>query len=158
MATGDVLDPEAMARACAGAGYLVHSLTRRGFAGLDRRAALVTSEAAREAWVSRMVYLGGLRPEAGAAGLSDHLASRAEVGETFLRSGVPSAVLQAAVIIGSGSANFEILRYLTERLPVLVDVAPFHAVVLGGMARNITRTAERLGAGPGTPPSPGRPR
>jgi uncharacterized protein YbjT (DUF2867 family) len=118
---GDVLDDEGLPEAMSKADvvyYLVHSLERKGFAGLDRRGALLTSQAAREAGVGRVVYLGGLNP--GGEELSEHLASRSEVGEIFLRSGVPTAVLQAAVIIGSGSASFEMLRYLTERLPVMV--------------------------------------
>jgi uncharacterized protein YbjT (DUF2867 family) len=119
---GDVTDPDSMAKACSGIHtmhYLVHSLNKDGFASLDRRAALVTAEAAREAGVSRIVYLGGLHPTSDKP-LSDHLESRREVGEIFLRSGVPTVVLQAAVILGSGSASFEMLRYLTERLPVMV--------------------------------------
>lgn len=69
----------------------------------------------------RIVYLGGLTP-AGVPeeDLSPHLRSRAEVGHLLLRSGVPTAVLRAAIVIGSGSASFEMLRYLTERLPVMV--------------------------------------
>jgi uncharacterized protein YbjT (DUF2867 family) len=120
---GDVQDPASMRRACADVDvlhYLVHSLSVDGFAAVDRRAALITAEAARDAGVRRIVYQGGLRPNVPEQELSDHLASRAEVGEIFLRSGVPSAVLQAAVIIGAGSASFEMLRYLTERLPVMV--------------------------------------
>ena len=67
----------------------------------------------------RIVYLGGII--SGQAGkLSPHLRSRAEVGDILLASGVPTAALQAAVIIGSGSASFEMLRYLTERLPAMV--------------------------------------
>jgi uncharacterized protein YbjT (DUF2867 family) len=118
---GDVLDPPSVRQATQDVDvvyYLVHSLARRGFATLDRRAALITAEAARDAGVRRIVYLGGLHPAGGE--LSEHLGSRAEVGEVFLRSGVPTAALQAAVIIGSGSASFEVLRYLTERLPVMV--------------------------------------
>jgi len=68
--------------------------------------------------VGRLVYLGGLAPEG--EELSAHLRSRLEVGETLLASGVPTAVLRAAVIIGSGSASFEMLRYLTERLPAMI--------------------------------------
>jgi uncharacterized protein YbjT (DUF2867 family) len=119
---GDVTDPDAMGKACADVDvlyYLVHSLQRRGFSSLDREGALVTAEAARTAGVGRIVYLGGLRPS-DSEELSEHLASRGEVGEIFLRSGVPTAVLQAAVILGAGSASFEMLRYLTERLPVMV--------------------------------------
>ncbi|GAB2786879.1 SDR family oxidoreductase [Amycolatopsis magusensis] len=117
---GDVLDADSLHGATEGIDvlyYLVHSLSRKGFAGIDRRAALLTAEAARDRGVGRIVYLGGLEPD---GELSEHLASRAEVGEIFLRSGVPTAVLRAAVILGSGSASFEMLRYLTERLPVMV--------------------------------------
>jgi hypothetical protein len=71
------------------------------------------------AGVSRIVYLGGIVHGDG-RGLSPHLRSRAEVGDILLGSGVPTAALQAAVIIGSGSASFEMLRYLTERLPAMV--------------------------------------
>ena len=66
----------------------------------------------------RIVYLGGLSPEG--EELSPHLRSREEVGRILLASGVPTAVLQAAVVLGSGSASFEMLRHLTERLPVMV--------------------------------------
>ncbi|WP_153033794.1 SDR family oxidoreductase [Amycolatopsis sp. YIM 10] len=118
---GDVLDADSLHAATEGVDvlyYLVHSLSQKGFAGIDRQAALLTAEAARDNGVGRIVYLGGLKPEG--EELSDHLASRAEVGEIFLRSGVPTAVLRAAIILGSGSASFEMLRYLTERLPVMV--------------------------------------
>lgn len=124
---GDVLDPDAMREACEGADvlfYLVHSLSEAGFAEVDRRAALITAEAARNAGVARIVYLGGIHPEG--VELSEHLSSRTEVGEIFLRSGVPTAVLQAAVILGSGSASFEMLRYLTERLPVMLTPSWVH--------------------------------
>ncbi|MEJ2888984.1 SDR family oxidoreductase [Actinomycetospora aeridis] len=124
---GDVLDEESMRRACEGADvlyYLVHSLSERGFAAVDRQAAMISAQAAREAGVSRIVYLGGMHPDG--VELSEHLASRAEVGEIFLRSGVPTVVLQAAVILGSGSASFEMLRYLTERLPVMLTPSWVH--------------------------------
>jgi len=99
--------------------YLVHSLgSGPRFEAVDRHTALMFSRAAREAGTRRIVYLGGLHP----AGddLSRHLSSRKEVGEILLACGVPTAVLQAAVIIGSGSASFEMLRYLTERLPAMI--------------------------------------
>jgi uncharacterized protein YbjT (DUF2867 family) len=117
---GDVLDAESVRRACTDVDvvfFLVHSLVERDFAGIDRRAATIMAHAARGAGVRRIVYLGGLHPD---GPLSSHLASRREVGEILLRSGVPTAVLQAAVVLGSGSASFEMLRYLTERLPVMV--------------------------------------
>ena len=117
---GDLLDEDAVRRACVGVDvvyFLVHSLVDRDFAAIDRRAATIVAEAARDCGVRRIVYLGGLHPD---GPLSAHLASRREVGEILLASGVPTAVLQAAVVIGSGSASFEMLRYLTERLPVMV--------------------------------------
>ncbi|MFE2039266.1 SDR family oxidoreductase [Streptomyces scopuliridis] len=122
---GDVTDPESVGAALDGidvAYYLVHALgTGRDFAAADRRAAEIFAERARVAGVRRIVYLGGLTP-AGVPEreLSPHLRSRAEVGRILLGSGVPTVVLRAAVIIGSGSASFEMLRYLTERLPVMV--------------------------------------
>ncbi|MFF0612994.1 SDR family oxidoreductase [Nocardia tengchongensis] len=98
--------------------YLVHSLTHADFTRIDREAAEVVAAEAGRAGLSRMVYLGGITPSGQT--LSRHLASRAEVGEILLRSATPTVVLRAAVIIGSGSASFEMLRYLTERLPVMV--------------------------------------
>ncbi|MFG2640506.1 SDR family oxidoreductase [Streptomyces sp. NPDC048370] len=102
--------------------YLVHSMSSgRDFEEEDRRAARTFAAEARAAGIRRIVYLGGLTP----AGMRDqdlspHLRSRAEVGRILLDSGVPTTVLRAAVVIGSGSASFEMLRYLTERLPVMV--------------------------------------
>ncbi|MCA1693372.1 MAG: NAD(P)H-binding protein, partial [Actinobacteria bacterium] len=118
---GDVTDPTSVRDAMSGqdvAYFLVHSLNRRDFVDVDRRAAHVLAEAARTAGLTRLVYLGGITPDV--QHLSDHLASRAEVGQILLDSGVPTIVLQAAVILGSGSASFEMLRYLTERLPAMV--------------------------------------
>lgn len=122
---GDVTDAGSLADALQGidvAYYLVHALGRgKDFEQTDREAARTFARAAREAGVRRIVYLGGLIP-AGVPerDLSPHLRSRTEVGRILLDSGVPTAVLRAAVIIGSGSASFEMLRYLTERLPVMV--------------------------------------
>ena len=98
--------------------YLVHSLTRPDFVEVDRAAARSVGAAAANAGVGRIVYLGGIVPDG--QRLSPHLASRAEVGRVLLGSGGPTTVLQAAVIIGSGSASFEMLRYLSERLPAMV--------------------------------------
>ncbi|MFE7210199.1 SDR family oxidoreductase [Streptomyces sp. NPDC001698] len=122
---GDVTDPESVAAALRDvdvAYYLVHALgTGKDFEETDRRAARVFGERARAAGVRRVVYLGGLTPTGvPRRELSPHLRSRAEVGRILLASGVPTTVLRAAVIIGSGSASFEMLRYLTERLPVMV--------------------------------------
>ncbi|MEV0534891.1 SDR family oxidoreductase [Kitasatospora sp. NPDC050463] len=122
---GDVTRPTSLTGAFAGidvAYYLVHSLgTGRDFEATDRAAARAFGEAAAREGVRRIVYLGGLHP-AGVpvAELSPHLRSRVEVGRQLRAAGVPTAELRAAVIIGSGSASFEMLRYLTERLPVMV--------------------------------------
>ena len=120
--SGDVSDPADVAEALSDvevAYYLVHSLTSgSSFAAEDRAMARVFATAAGRAGVRRIVYLGGLvPPEVLSDQLSDHLRSRAEVGEILRGSGVPTVELRAAVIIGSGSASFEMLRYLTERLP-----------------------------------------
>lgn len=122
---GDVTDAGSMRRALAGvdvAYYLVHALgTGPRFEETDRRAARIFAAEARAAGVRRIVYLGGLTPRGiPDRDLSPHLRSRAEVADILLASGVPTAVLRAAVIIGSGSASFEMLRYLTERLPLMI--------------------------------------
>ncbi|WP_172381748.1 SDR family oxidoreductase [Streptomyces sp. MNP-20] len=141
---GDVTDPESVARALSGvdvAYYLVHSLgTGRDFEETDRRAAQVFGEQARGAGVGRIVYLGGLTPDTvPERELSPHLRSRAEVGRILLDSGVPTAVLRAAVIIGSGSASFEMLRYLSERLPVMVTPRWVHTRIQPIAVRDVLR-------------------
>jgi uncharacterized protein YbjT (DUF2867 family) len=117
---GDLLDPQAVARAVEGQDvvyYLVHSMSSSGdFEKIERTVASTMAQAAREAGVSRIVYLGGLHPE---GPLSRHLGSRKEVGDILLASGVPTIALQAGVIIGSGSASFEMIRHLTEVLPYM---------------------------------------
>ncbi|MGW0466614.1 SDR family oxidoreductase [Streptomyces sp. NPDC003027] len=122
---GDVTDADSLRPALRDidvAYYLVHSMgAGRDFEETDRRAARTFAAAARAAGVRRIVYLGGLTPrDIPEERLSPHLRSRAEVGRILLDSGVPTTVLRAAVVIGSGSASFEMLRYLTERLPVMV--------------------------------------
>jgi uncharacterized protein YbjT (DUF2867 family) len=119
----DLLDPSTLSQALEGievAYYLAHSMAagERGFAERDRQAARNFAQAARSAGVSRIVYLGGLGEDA--ADLSHHLASRHETGAELAAHGVPVTEFRAAVIIGSGSASFEILRHLTERLPVMI--------------------------------------
>ncbi|MEI4271657.1 NAD(P)H-binding protein [Klenkia sp. LSe6-5] len=117
---GDAADDGVLAAACAGvdvAYWLVHALdTGPGFAAADRATARGLARAARRAGVGRLVYLGGPRP-AGER-LSAHLRSREEVAALLLASGVPTAVLRAAMVVGPGSASFEMLRH-TARLPVL---------------------------------------
>jgi uncharacterized protein YbjT (DUF2867 family) len=123
IAAADAMEGTGVRRALEGADvayYLIHSLgTSASFEQRDRDAAGIFADAAMSAGVKRIVYLGGIVPGDG-TGLSPHLRSRAEVGDILLGGGVPTAALQAAVIIGSGSASFEMLRYLTERLPVMV--------------------------------------
>lgn len=120
---GDAADPEAARTALDGvdvAYFLIHSMMGGSrFEQADRQTARTFAAAAAETGLGRMVYLGGLAP-AQDGPLSPHMRSRAEVGQILLQSGVPTLVLRAAVIIGSGSASFEMLRYLTERLPIMV--------------------------------------
>jgi uncharacterized protein YbjT (DUF2867 family) len=123
IAVADAMDEGAVRRALEHvdvAYYLIHSLgTDASFEQRDRTAAETFAAAAKAAGVQRIVYLGGII-SGQADELSPHLRSRAEVGDILLASGLPTAALQAAVIIGSGSASFEMLRYLTERLPAMV--------------------------------------
>lgn len=118
---GDLGDAASLRSACEGVDvlyYLVHAMgTSDSFADADRTNAWNVASAAKEAGVGRIVYLGGLHPTEGA--LSPHLRSRAEVGEILHESGVPTVALQAGVVIGSGSASFEMIRHLTNRLPVM---------------------------------------
>jgi uncharacterized protein YbjT (DUF2867 family) len=127
---GEVADEVAVSEALAGQQvlyYLVHSLERSDFVDLDAKAASAVGRASAEAELSRIVYLGGIIPAA--QDLSDHLASRAQVGELLRGAGVPTVELRAAAIIGSGSASFEMLRYLAERLPVVVSTPWLHTKV-----------------------------
>jgi uncharacterized protein YbjT (DUF2867 family) len=105
---------------CFAAYYLVHSMLATGtrYAEEDRRLAGGFATAAGRAGLERIIYLGGLGERG--EGLSEHLASRREVEAVLAAGPVPVTVLRAAMIIGSGSASFEILRYLVERLPVMV--------------------------------------
>ena len=119
----DVLDRDSLTAACRGckaAYYLVHSMdhTCDDFARSDRQAALNMVAAAEAAGLERIIYLSGLGDYED--NLSEHLSSRTEVADILSSGSVPVTVLRAAMIIGSGSASFEILRYLVERLPVIV--------------------------------------
>ena len=97
--------------------YLVHSMAvTSDFETTERKIARTVARAAKSAGVSRIVYLGGLHPD---GDLSPHLRSRAAVGDILLGSGVPTAALQAGVVIGSGSASFEMIRHLTDVLPYM---------------------------------------
>lgn len=96
--------------------YLVHSMSDdNDFKDTELRMAKIFASSAEDQGVKRIVYLGGLHPES--ENLSEHLASRVDVGEVFLSSPVPTAALQAGVVLGDGSVSFEMLRHLSERLP-----------------------------------------
>lgn len=118
---GDVLDPASLARAMVGvhtAYYLVHSMaSANSFEAEDRLAANAFALAARDAGVNRIIYLGGL---GSGSELSAHLRSRQEVGRILRESGVPTIEFRAAIVIGSGSASFEMVRALVEKLPVMI--------------------------------------
>lgn len=121
-AKGDVVKGTGLRDALDGvqtAYYLVHSMSGgENFAARDRAAAVNFGEAAREAGVERVVYLGGLGPTGRDASI--HLRSRHEVAE-LLRERVPKLVyVRAAMVIGPGSASFEMLRHLVGRLPLMV--------------------------------------
>lgn len=120
---GDLTDPDSLARALEGidaAYYLVHSMASGpDFAELDRKAASTFADAAAGR-VRQVIYLGGILPAPdGGRANSKHLRSRAEVGE-ILRTRLPTTELRAGPIIGGGSASFEMVRYLTERLPAMI--------------------------------------
>jgi len=116
----DVADTARLAGALEGcdvAYYLVHAMAGGvGFADRDRALARSFAEGAAAAGVARIVYLGGL----GHGDLSEHLSSRQEVGQLLGSTGIPVVELRAAVVLGAGSISFEMIRYLTERLPMMV--------------------------------------
>jgi uncharacterized protein YbjT (DUF2867 family) len=118
---GDLTDPQSLTEAFAGVDvvyYLVHSMgTSKDFVAEERQSARNVVEAAQKAGVRRLVYLSGLHPEN--TPLSRHLASRTEVGEILINSSIETVVLQAGIVIGSGSASFEMIRHLTDRLPAM---------------------------------------
>ncbi len=120
---GDVLAPDTLPQALEGvhtAYYLIHAMTagERGFEQRDRLGAEAFGTVAAQAGVKRIIYLGGLGTRM--AGTSPHLHSRHETGDILRQSGVPVMELRAAMIVGSGSASFEMLRNLTEKLPIMV--------------------------------------
>lgn len=118
----DLFDTKSLQSAlkdCHAAYYLVHSMEGRGdFAEKDRLAARNMVDAAEKAGLDRIIYLGGIIPDD--PNISHHLQSRAEVGEILAGGKVPCTIFRAGLILGSGSASFEMLRYLADRLPVMV--------------------------------------
>lgn len=120
---GDALDADSLAGTMDGCDtmvYLIHSMGRseRGFEDRDRQAAANVAGEARRAGVGHVIYLGGLGDVQ--RGMSRHLASRQETGRVLAAAGVPVTEFRAAIVVGSGSLSFEMIRYLTERLPVMV--------------------------------------
>jgi uncharacterized protein YbjT (DUF2867 family) len=119
---GDVLQPDTLGPAMEGisaAYYLVHSMAGgEGFHERDLIAARNFAAAAKAAGVGRVIYLGGLGDPDTA--LSEHLRSRQDTGDALREGGVPVTEFRAGVIVGSGSLSFELIRYLVERLPVMV--------------------------------------
>ncbi len=120
---GNVLDPSSLNHAMRGistAYYLVHSMgSKEDFEETDRQAAGNFGQAAKQAGVRRIIYLGGLGEESDAK-LSPHLRSRHEVGRVLRDSGVETIELRASAVLGSGSLSFEMIRALTNRLPVMI--------------------------------------
>jgi uncharacterized protein YbjT (DUF2867 family) len=119
----DALQPESLVAAMQGiniAYYLIHSMSASGgdFQQRDWRAAHNFAGAAKQAGVRRIIYLGGLASET--SQISLHLKSRHETGEALRRFGPPVTEFRAGIIVGNGSVSFELIRYLTERLPVMI--------------------------------------
>jgi uncharacterized protein YbjT (DUF2867 family) len=122
IAEGDIFDTAALEEALCGADvayYLVHSMSAKDFRERDRRSAAIFLEACISAKVRRIIYLGGLGVKDTA---SEHLLSRIEVGEIL--SSKPDLIqtiwFRAGVVIGSGSASFEIIRHLVQKLPIMI--------------------------------------
>jgi uncharacterized protein YbjT (DUF2867 family) len=146
-AEADVTDAQAVCRALDGvevAYHLVHSLGNRDFEERDRSAAATVAAEAERAGVRQLVYLGGLGDDS--PDLSPHLRSRVETGKILASRSVPVTVLRAAIVIGAGSAAFETIVALVDRLPgmvcprwvsvetqpiALADVAAYLAAVAG---------------------------
>jgi len=144
----DVTDPASLERALDGAEvvyHLVHSLGQAGFAERDRRGAVNVARAAAECGARQIVYLGGLGDDA--PDLSEHLRSRAETARLLAEGSVPVTTLRAAMIVGTGSAAFETIRALVDRLPGMIcprwvrtETQP---VALGDVVRYLAGVAGR---------------
>jgi len=138
----DVADEDAVAAALEGrdaAFYLVHSMAGTDFRARDLELATAFGRAAARAGIGRIVYVGALGDDPG----SEHLVSRQEVGAALGAAGVPVVELRAAVVIGSGSISFEMVRYLTERLPFMVCPRWVHTRLQPIAARDLLTYLER---------------
>jgi len=145
---GDLTDPRSLRGAFEGvdvAYHLVHSLGSRGFRDLDRRAAESVAAEAERAGVKQIVYLGGLGDER--SDLSPHLRSRVETAAVLASGPVPVTTLRAAVIVGRGSAAFETIVALVDRLPAMVAPrwvsTPTQPIALGDVLRYLAGVAGR---------------
>lgn len=122
IAVGDVLQPDGLASVMNGveiAYYLIHSMRdNTHFSQRDISAAQNFANAAKIAGVQRIIYLGGLGDSE--SELSEHLKSRQETGSALRLAGIPVTEFRAGMIVGSGSLSFEMVRHLTERLPVMI--------------------------------------
>jgi uncharacterized protein YbjT (DUF2867 family) len=141
MVQGDVLDLESLTKAASGCGsafYLVHSMIaqKEKFAAADRHAAHNMVAAAEKSDLKRIIYLGGLA-ETKDGELSKHLQSRIEVAKILQAGTVPTTDLRTPMILGSGSASFEILRYLVERLPIMTTPRWVHSLNQPIAIRNV---------------------
>ena len=150
---GDVLQPETLPAALEGieaAYYLIHSMAegKKGFENRDRRAAQFFGAAAHNADVGHILYLGGLG--SGDKHLSSHLASRQEVGDVLRESGVPVTEFRAAIVVGAGSISFEMIRHLTERLPVMTTPrwvsTPCQPIAIENVLEYLLRGLTKTGA------------
>jgi uncharacterized protein YbjT (DUF2867 family) len=130
VACGDLNDPDSLESAFDGVDvvyYLVHSMgSSSDFVSAEERSARNVAAAAEKAGVRRIVYLSGLHPE---GQLSRHLRSRNAVGQILMASRVETLVLQAGIVVGSGSASFEMIRHLTDRLPVMTTPKWVHNLI-----------------------------
>lgn len=136
---GDFLDAASLRDLSEGADaayYLIHSMGSGGdFAHMEERCAANFSDAAKALGWKRIIYLGGLATDEGA--LSEHLSSRRRVEEILRASAVPLTALRASIIVGSGSASFEIIRDLAEKLPLLITPRWVHTKCQPIAIRNV---------------------
>ena len=142
---GDASSAEDVARAVEGAEvvyYLVHSLGSRDFERQDRAAAQNVADASEQAGVSQIVYLGGLGDDSPTA--SSHLRSRRETGERLASGATPVTTLRAAMVVGKGSAAFETIVALVDRLPAMITpswvATPTQPIALVDIARYLAGT------------------